>query len=81
MNGFRTPGCEPRRLRFVATLTPFVDGYVRVLGIARNINEFSRLGKTYLRTSGKESRFAYSGVPFGCTIQSPKCTGKVMQIS
>ena len=46
MKGLRTPGCEPRRLRFaVPTLTPFVDGYMRVLGTARNINEFSRFGK------------------------------------
>ncbi len=48
MNGLRTPGCEPRRLRFaVPTLTPLSDGYMSVFGTARNINEFSRFGKTY----------------------------------
>ena len=54
MNGLRTPGCEPRRLRFaVPTLTPLSDGYMSVFGTARNINEFSRFGKTCLRSGGE----------------------------
>jgi len=61
MNGLRTPGCEPRRLRLaVATLTPLSDGYMSVFGTARNINEFSRLGKTSSRLGREKCRFAYS---------------------
>ena len=63
MNGLRTPGCEPRRLRFaVPTLTPLSDGYLSVFGTARNINEFSRFGKTYLARRREICRIAYSRV-------------------
>jgi len=61
MNGLRTPGCEPRRLRFaVPTLTPLSDGYLSVFGTARNINEFSRFGKTLLSVRREKWRIAYS---------------------
>ena len=61
MNGLRTPGCEPRRLRFaVPTLTPLSDGYMSVFGTARNINEFSRFGKTYFFSGREKCRIAYS---------------------
>src|SRR5436309_15891426 len=46
-NGCRTRGWAHRRLRFaLATPDSVVDGKVSYAANARNINEFSRLGKT-----------------------------------